>query len=265
MPVKFNRKEHCYSYRKDNKSEWKRMYGTTKILEILSLDEGAIEKWAKKTVAEKMAALIHPKVKITKKEMKSIVDEAIQEPERIKETAARIGKEVHKGIAKHVKKCIKQDKGLFNIKYREEKNDKDSKEEVLIKKCINAYIAWARKNKVKHLESEFVVYDVKRFVAGTLDLIFKWKSKIYIVDIKTSNGIYDIKPFLQVGNYRECYESMNQKHKIDDVMVIRIDKTKGKIEEDDIYLQDLKGCEGIIYNDILEVKKIINKIKTYEE
>ena len=61
--------------------------------------------------------------------------------------------------------------------------------------------AIVNKNKVKFLESEKVMYDADRFIAGTADFTCEIDGKKYVGDLKTGSGVY-YEAFLQCAAYR---------------------------------------------------------------
>lgn len=102
-----------------------------------------------------------------------IYDGCTLHEERKKEAAA-IGDEVHKWIDE------------FEIGNKPEMPE--SKEAQI---GINAYLEWKENNKVKILSSERVVYSKKHDYIGKLDQEAKVNGKLCLVDIKTSNGLYN--------------------------------------------------------------------------
>ena len=65
---------------------------------------------------------------------------------------------------------------------------------------VNTFLEWKDAHKVKLLTSEKIVYSKKYDYSGIIDVIAESEGKPYIVDIKTSNGIYD-EMKLQVAAY----------------------------------------------------------------
>lgn len=56
---------------------------------------------------------------------------------------------------------------------------------------VNAFLDWVSANKVKFLTSERVVYSKKHNFIGKMDIEAKVNGKLCLIDIKTSNGIYN--------------------------------------------------------------------------
>lgn len=57
--------------------------------------------------------------------------------------------------------------------------------------AINAFLDWEAANKVKFLSSERVVYSKKHGYVGKMDIEAKVGGKLCLIDIKTSNGLYN--------------------------------------------------------------------------
>lgn len=111
------------------------------------------------------------------------------------EKAGEEGTEVHIAVDKLIK-GEKVDTALMPLK---------------VKRCIQAFIDWAKEFKPKFLESETMLVNHEYKVAGTRDLLCeinheKGKTKYvgtYVVDYKTSSTIQD-KHKIQVSGYWSC-------------------------------------------------------------
>lgn len=91
-----------------------------------------------------------------------------------KEEAASIGTEVHDWIEAHIKG---------------EKPTMSETREAQI--GVNAFLDWVSENKVKFISSERVVYSKTYDFIGKMDIEAKVNGKLCLIDIKTSNGIYN--------------------------------------------------------------------------
>lgn len=81
------------------------------------------------------------------------------------------------------------------------------------------------KNNIKILAHEYPVFSVKYWFAGTFDAIVEWNGKRYILDWKTSSGIYGRDYFAQCSAYLKAFaETYPDKEQPEGYMVIRIDK-----------------------------------------
>lgn len=113
--------------------------------------------------------------------------------EEIKQKAASIGDEVHDWIEQYT---------------RGEKPDMPDKREAQI--GVSAFLDWEKENKVKFISSERVVYSKKHDYVGRLDIEAKVNGKLCLVDIKTSNSLYNTQG-LQVAAYVKADEEESGK------------------------------------------------------
>lgn len=91
-----------------------------------------------------------------------------------KQAAADIGTEVHDWIEKFIK---------------DENPEMPESREAQI--GVNAFLEWVDVHKVEFLSSERVVYSKKHGFIGKMDIEAKVNGKLCLVDIKTSNGLYN--------------------------------------------------------------------------
>jgi len=94
--------------------------------------------------------------------------------EERKKESANIGTQVHDWIEKYIKG---------------EKPEIPETKEAQI--GVNAFIDWVQSNKVKFISSERVVYSKKHDFIGKMDIEAKVNGKLCLIDIKTSNGLYN--------------------------------------------------------------------------
>lgn len=91
-----------------------------------------------------------------------------------KDEAASIGTEVHNWIEAYIK--------------GENPGMPDTKEAQI---GVNAFLDWVSANKVKFLSSERVVYSKKHDFIGKMDIEARVNGKLALIDIKTSNDLYN--------------------------------------------------------------------------
>lgn len=84
---------------------------------------------------------------------------------------------------------------------------------------IMSFVKWARGFKMKDIETELVIYSKKYRYAGTLDLTFVHYGKRYIVDFKTSSGIY-FGHETQLVAYKKAFEELRGE-KVDVTAILR--------------------------------------------
>lgn len=99
-----------------------------------------------------------------------------------KQQAADLGKEIHEWCEKYIKHNLK-------IKGYEKMPEMPEKPEVQI--GVMAFLDWEKEHKVKFISSERVVYSKKHDFIGTMDIEAKIDGKLCLVDLKSSNGLYN--------------------------------------------------------------------------
>tara|TARA_Y100001972_G_scaffold25730_1_gene31311 strand:- start:12 stop:773 length:762 start_codon:yes stop_codon:yes gene_type:complete len=98
----------------------------------------------------------------------------------------------------------------------------------VIKDCFHKFVKWWNDNGFTLIASEKIVFLPDGF-AGTLDLLAKDREGlVWLIDIKTSNGIF-VSAFHQVHGYKYAYEKQTGK-KIDRMCIVRLPKDGSKIE-----------------------------------
>lgn len=122
-----------------------------------------------------------------------------------KEEAANIGDEVHKWIEQYI--------------LNENPEMPDSKEAQI---GVNAFLEWTELNKVKFISSERIVYSLKHDYVGKMDIEAEVNGKLCLIDIKTSNGLYNTYA-LQTAAYVKADEEESER-KYQGRWLIRVSK-----------------------------------------
>jgi len=90
--------------------------------------------------------------------------------------------------------------------------------------CADSYGTWWKKSGLKLVHCEHGIVSEKWQFGGTIDLIATDKEgRYYLLDLKTSKGIYD-EYKIQLSTYKEGWEELNPKKPIYKVIVVHIDK-----------------------------------------
>ena len=101
-------------------------------------------------------------------------------------------------------------------------------EDLVVLNCFKKFQRFWKKNKLKLMESEKILYSTKGF-AGTLDIIAKDpKGNLWLIDIKTSVGFF-INMIYQLHGYKLAYEEQTGK-KINKMYIVRLPKTDDDFE-----------------------------------
>lgn len=125
--------------------------------------------------------------------------------EERKQEAAAIGDEVHGWIEQYIKGKTP---------------DMPERREAQI--GVSAFLDWTAANKVKFISSERVVYSRKHGYIGKMDIEAKVNGKLCLIDIKTSNGLYNTY-MLQTAAYLKADEEESGK-KYDGRWLLRVTK-----------------------------------------
>lgn len=86
-----------------------------------------------------------------------------------------------------------------------------------------AFVSWEEKNHVEWLESEVEVFCVSVGYAGRFDAIANVNGHRYLVDFKTSKGIWPEFSW-QLCAYRQAYNEMYPQKPVDNLAVLHLDK-----------------------------------------
>jgi len=198
---------------------------------------GALMGWAVKMMAEYLKTLADSKGTITikKEEADEIFKKAKARHKEIKTQSAELGSAVHNLIEVYLKNqpvdgLLEADKRLI--------------------KPFEAFKLWQSEHKFELVESERQVCSHLKY-AGTLDCICKLDDKMTLLDIKSSNAIYD-EMFWQISAYKECAEHgkayngtewVDCNYDIERLGILRLGKEDGLPEWKEITLLEAKECQ----------------------
>ena len=196
---------------------------------------GALMGWATKIMAQYLAGMANAQghILITKDEVFEVFKKAKAQHKIEKEKAADIGSGVHNLLevflmGQPVDGLLEADNRLVNP--------------------FNAFKEWQSKQSFELVASERQIYSPLRF-AGTLDCLAKLSGKLYLIDFKSSSGIYGDSYFLQLAAYAEAVERgfyfdnttqawQPSSYIIDGVGVLRLDKETGLPEWREVEMVD---------------------------
>jgi hypothetical protein len=187
--------------------------GVTTILNTV-IAKGALLNWAVKMSADYMSKNLKADTKYTKEELEDIIKQAKKAHVKRKTEAGNIGTMVHKWIEDYINAKLA---GIGRPRMPKNNNE-----------AILAFLEWEKGHDIDWVESEKVVYSKKFNYAGTADFLAVIDGKMTLGDIKTSNYIYPESYFLQVCAYQYAIQEENPKMKIEDRLIVKVPKTKGK-------------------------------------
>ncbi len=151
-------------------------------------------------------------------ELYPVIDEAVVRYDAERDEAATFGDMVHDWIESFSRAKVERKK--------EPEIPDDAPIEVI--KGITAFLDWYNKNKVKFIKSEELIYSMEHEYVGKLDAIATVNGKHTLLDYKTGKGVYT-EAYYQEAGYKNAYEE-EYKEKIDQQLIIHIDKETGKFE-----------------------------------
>lgn len=199
MGFHFDEENHLYFF------DQKPLSGVTSVLNVIA--KPALIAWASnentKTLKEK--AIIDDKGNLIISP--ELLEEARTAHAKRKDKAAKQGTDIHSKLENIIKKAINENSGLIN---GHELNEEPQ---------VSKFVDWALENKVKFFESEKKLYSPTYWLAGTCDFTCEIEGRRYVGDIKTTSGIYDLTPFMQIGAYRLMLEEMGEKEFVGGVIV----------------------------------------------
>lgn len=199
------------------KRNGEKLPSVTTILSLL--DKPALVQWAANTSAEYIAERVQALPELTTDAILSICESAKKEFRKVSRKAMDIGTTVHTAVEQYIKT------GATPL---------SPSDEVL--SAFIAFLEWEKANNVKYLQTELTIYGDG--YAGTLDLLCNLGGKTYVVDFKTSTGIWP-EMSLQLAAYRHAVNADVQGHGI-----LRLDKVTGFPEWrdfSDTYEKDLQA------------------------
>jgi hypothetical protein len=221
IKVQFEEGEHRYYVNGEYKE------GVTTYLK--AINKPALIPWAvKQTVAyvrSHLEELQAGKISLEQFKTDEILYGASREADRQRDYAAEIGTAIHGWIEQHIKR-----------------QRPEMPEDPMILNGVNAFLKWKDEHKAKLLKSEKIIYSKQYDYTGIVDIIAEIGGKPYIVDIKTSNGIYD-EMRLQVAAYMHA-EQEEGGQKYAGRWIIRLGKqvrVDGEPEVEAVYLDQDKN------------------------
>lgn len=147
----------------------KRKTGVTTYCGIKDKSVGLVS-WATEIYLNHLLETLSTKGKVTEADI--IVGWTKHQEAKAK--AAAVGDEVHKWVESYIKG---------------EKTEMPEQTEAQI--GVSSFLDWEAANKVKYISSERVVYSKKHDYIGKMDIEAKVNGKLCLIDIKTSNGMYN--------------------------------------------------------------------------
>lgn len=215
------------------------------------INKPALIGWAVKLAGTHMKEYLENSKtnKFTKEELAPVIEEALKQHMIKKEKAATFGSMVHE-FAEKFTNSVTEGTEAPEI-------DDTWPPEVL--QGVIAFMDWYKEHKVKVEVAERMIYSLKNEFVGLCDAIGEVDGKRYLIDYKTSSGIYaEMK--LQVAAYMMAYEEETG-DKLEGAVIVKFGKEDGIFEtetrsREDVE-EDYKAFLGILA--VKQRMKIIDK------
>lgn len=210
VKIKFYPNSHAYKVTDEkNGLKDKRVKGVTTYLGIK--DKSApLVIWATELAGWNLIDKLRSGKVITEED----IMEAVPLHRKKLEEASNIGQKIHDWCEYFIKHNIGENG------YEDDPILPDEKEILL---GINSFLYWYNEHDVKFISSERIVYSRKEQAIGILDIEAKVDGKLALIDLKTSNGLYNAVRF-QTATYVKFDEEENPDKKYDERWAIRLSK-----------------------------------------
>ncbi len=143
------------------------------------------------------------------------------DPDKIKNEAARPGTLMHSFIEGHIK-----GEKVDTVDFTENQIE-------LAKNSYFAFVEWERAMKPKYLGTEIQLVSEKYRFGGTADMIGEIGGELVLCDWKSSKGIYP-EMTIQIAAYKVAYEEMNPGKKVHHGGILRLDRETSAYDYHDI-------------------------------
>ncbi len=97
-------------------------------------------------------------------------------------------------------------------------------------------MAWTERENIKWLATEQSVVSSKYWYAGTFDALVEIDGEMWVVDLKTSSGIYGNEYWLQCSAYMNAIEEMKPENNIVGSIIFRVGKEAKKDGSNDVQI-----------------------------
>lgn len=163
-----------------------------------------------------------------------------RDPDLVLKQAGDIGSIVHKLIEAHIKGILEDINIEADLKDFSQAN---------IDKAENAFIAyldWEKRNNLIYVASEMQVVSEDYRFGGTIDILAKNNGKLWLIDPKSSKGIYP-EFVVQAAAYRVAY-MLQECNRIDEVHLLHLGKEDGSFADHRISDDKLSNAWSVFVN-----------------
>jgi len=153
--------------------------------------------WAVRMFEERMLEHMRDGAQFTRDDVVAMLNIAKNAYNERKQEAADVGSVVH-DFAEH---------NRTDINEVEQFNELSDTDKVLATQGVAAFNEWKSEVNPKFISSEFRIYSKRHNFVGQCDALAEIDGKLYIVDYKTSKGVYTSQVY-QIAAYMKAYEEM---------------------------------------------------------
>jgi hypothetical protein len=179
-----------------------------------------------------------------------LINEAIEQRKVKIDKASDIGTQIHNWIEEYITNQNPTSK-LNTLLIPEDQN---------VAQGVIAFLDWVTTNKIEFIATEEIVYSRIHNYVGRFDAIIKLDGKLYLIDFKSSNGVYPEYRY-QTSGYVKAY---NEEHGTDikGRMIIKLGKETGDFEAVEFDESEL-DFDFECFLGLLKLKEADKKYNTY--
>jgi len=178
----------------------------------------ALMGWAVKQYSQRMDELLE-EGSYTREDVVRLMELAQDHYKETKQKAADVGTYVHKFCEEYAKQL--SGINAYNTVV-EELGVPPDEMKAKIDEGVQGFVRWVEKEHVQIISAEQLVFSRKFVYAGLYDAIMQYRGGRFLVDYKTSNGIYN-EHYYQLSAYVKAYEEESG-NVLDGGMIIAIAK-----------------------------------------
>lgn len=216
--------------------------GVTTILDVLS--KPALIYWSANQAAEYVRDHLKPGVALDEVQINELYERARKAHTQKKTDAGALGSLVHNWVEDYING---KDPG---VPVNEE-----------MRGAVQRFLDWQKEHEVEFLLAEQPIYSRKNGYAGTADFICTIDGKMWLGDLKTSNGIYDTY-YAQTASYLQARVEEFPEEAYEGIVVVRVGKKDGDFEAKTKTYNELLPYQNLflnclgVFNDLKEIKKL---------
>ena len=169
------------------------------------------------------------------------------DPKKVLTEAGDVGTAVHLMIEAYIRGCItgtykEPDLGDFTP------NQLD-----MARMAYKGFQDWDRQHELEYIGSEVKIVHQKLEYGGTIDILARQNGKLWLIDPKSSKGIFP-EYMIQVVAYAEAFEHANNE-KVDQIVLLHLNKKNGEFSPLRLSRQRREAAWKV-FKHLLELKRL---------